>query len=456
MLNSHAPPIANRVRPMTPHPRFAQHPEHLAALRAAALRAADPAEAVRRAFQPADFAQAENIYVVGMGKAGVAMGETVAEILGDRLTIGVIAVPHLPTHQVTERLTYIEGGHPLPNGGSLVAGATAAEILKHTTERDLVIALISGGGSALMELPPVELNLEDLQSTTTALLRCGAAVHEINIVRAQLSHLKGGGLARLAYPARVLSLILSDVVGNPIEAIASGPTMPIASSRLAALEVIQQYLLQPSLSRKVWAYLNRPADIKDRRNLNARPTVLPIEQRIIGSNRLAGEAAAAQAAALGFKAQFLADDWQGEARQAGERFASLVKQTAEQLAQAATSAVPHCLIVGGETTVTIRGAGKGGRNQEVALAAALALDGQSNIVISTLATDGVDGPTDAAGAVVTGATLMRAHDLGLSAQKCLEHNNSYLFFSVLDDLVRIGPTGTNVNDLMIGLVYCET
>jgi len=429
-------------------PVIADHLQHLATLRAAALQAVEPAAAVRRALQHADFEKAERVFVVGAGKAGVAMARATEEILGDRLTEGIVAVPHLP-EVGSEKIVFIEGGHPLPTGGSLAAGAMMAELLAHTTERDLVIALISGGGSACLELPPLEITLEDLQATNTALLRCGATTHEMNVVRAQLSRLKGGGLARLAHPAKILGLILSDVVGNSLDVIASGPTYPVQSSRQTALHVIEKYLLRASLPATVIKYLHSSTNGEERRNFSTRPFGLTVENRLIASNRVAGEAAVRAAHTLGFEARLVADDWQGEARIVGERWARLTLENAHRPATAA----PLCLVVGGETTVTVRGSGKGGRNQEVALAAAMMIAGTNNVVISTFATDGVDGPTPAAGAVVTGDSLAAAHAFGLSPQKCLQNNDSHLFFTVLDDLIITGPTGTNVNDLMFGLVY---
>ena len=433
--------------------RFADHRAHLAALRAAALRAVDPASAVRRFFSPADVAGAERVFVVGAGKAGAAMARAAVEILGERLTAGVIAVPQLPA-SAAERITFIEGGHPTPTEGTLLAGRAIADLLAQATARDLVVALISGGGSALLELPVEGLALADLRITNQQLLLSGAAVHEINVVRQRLSQLKGGGLARLAYPARVLGLILSDVVGNPLDIIASGPTVPATASPQAALAVVEKYHLRSALPSAVLRRLEGVSSSATRA-ADTSSAAAAVDNRLIASNRLAGEAAAAAARELGFVAALIADDWQGEAREAGERFARLVSQKARGQGEGGRGAGgwPACLIVGGETTVTVRGAGRGGRNQEAALAAALVIDGLPDVVISTFATDGVDGPTDAAGAIVTGDTLVRARALGLDPQKHLDDNDSYSFFAALSNLVVTGPTGTNVNDLMFGLVY---
>jgi glycerate 2-kinase len=430
---------------MSAKPRFEDHALHLASLRAAALQAVDPAEAVSRTLTPEDLAEAERVFVVGAGKAGVAMARAAAQILGSRLTAGVLSVPQLPAPAI-DRLTFIEGGHPLPTAGSLAAGRALAGLLASARldPHDLVLALISGGGSALLEWPRAGLSLVDLQATNAALLKCGAAIHEINVVRQQLSEIKGGGLLRLAYPARVLGLILSDVVGNPLSLIASGPTVPTPTAVPEALAIVEKYHLASHLPTAVWQCLLPPQSQSPGASSPA------VVNRLIASNRLAGEAATARACELGFEAVWVADDWQGEARVIGRRFVELVMQASEN---SASPGRPMAFVAGGETTVTVRGQGKGGRNQEVALAAALALADRPNLVIGTLATDGVDGPTAAAGAMVTGATLKRARALGLDPQAFLDDNNAFPFFEALGDLVITGPTGTNVNDLIFGLRY---
>ena len=421
-------------------PAFNQHRLHFDALRAAALRAVDPAEAVRRCLSPADFSQAKNVFLVGAGKAGVAMTEAVLDILGDRLTAGVISVP-VPPSRSHKHIAFFAGGHPVPTQGSIAAGQAVADILNQAAEHDLVLALISGGGSALLELPQPGLSLTDLQTTTDALLKCGATINETNCIRARLSRLKGGGLARLAYPARVLDLILSDVVGNALDVVASGPTVCITSSSIEVRATIDKYRLQSLLPNSVLKCLKRQTtDEEIEKSLS-----WTVENRLVACNRMAAEAAVAAANALGFEGIFLADDWQGEARDVSVRFARLLIDNSGH--------GPKCYVAGGETTVTIRGSGKGGRNQEAALAAAIALAGRPNIALAAFATDGVDGPTDAAGAVVTGDTVSRARLLGLDPRQYLDDNNAYHFFSALGDLIMTGPTGTNVNDLLFGLVY---
>ncbi len=419
-------------------PSFAEHCSHVAALRDAALSAVDPAAAVREHFSENDFADARRVFLVGAGKAGAAMAREAASILGDRLTSGVVAVPDMPAGSL-DRVRFIRGGHPTPSEGSLAAGSSVAELLAQASDpKDLVLALISGGGSALLELPCRGLSLEDLRSTNAALLKCGATIHEINTIRPHLSQVKGGGLVRLAYPARVISLILSDVVGNPLEIIASGPTVLSNAMRQDALNIVEKYALGATLPRNV---LDRLAAKAERETYT--DNLQMVENRLIASNRQACEAAVDAARTLGFDATYIADDWQGEARSVGERFARLVLSAEGR----------KCFVVGGESTVTVRGGGIGGRNQEAALGAALSIAGQRDIVVATFATDGVDGPTDAAGAIVTGDTIPRARSLGLNPEKYLAENNSYSFFEALRDLIVTGPTGTNVNDLMFGLTY---
>lgn len=453
------------MRPLAP--LFDDHRAHLAALRAAALAAVDPAQAVRRWLTPADLHGAVKVYLVALGKAATDMVLAAAEVIGPRLTAGVAAVPRLPEMargRLLKQVSFIEGGHPEPTAGSLTAGRAVEALLSQATARDLVIVLVSGGGSAMLELPRPGLTLADLKATTAALLKSGAAIHEMNLVRTQLSQLKGGGLARLAHPARVLALILSDVVGSPLSAIASGPTVLSLPDSAAAQAVVERFGLQNKLPAAVLQAVQHGTGPL----LGDPPRV---ENRLVGSNRLAAESAVAAADKLGFEARLIGDDWQGEAKLVGRRFARQLMAAAPPAGRgrradpgtetrAATGAraaneprVPLCLVAGGESTVTVHGRGRGGRNQEAALAAALAIDGQPGLVVSTFATDGVDGPTDAAGAVATGETLPRARALGLDAEHYLNDNDSYTFFAQAGGLLITGPTGTNVNDLMFGLAY---
>jgi hydroxypyruvate reductase len=330
----------------------------------------------------------------------------------------------------------LPGGHPVPDEHSIRAGEKAMQLTQGLTEHDLLICLISGGGSALMSVPHAGITLSDLQELTSSLLACGARIDEINTLRRHLDQLKGGGLAKLASPAQVVSLILSDVVDSPLEAIASGPTAPDPSTRADALAVLEKYRLQEKIPAAILKALETvPETPKPGDGLFDR-----IQNVIVGSNLLAAQSALEQAKAEGFHPHLLGNDWQGEAREVGQNLCNILKST--------TTPRPFCLVAGGETTVTLHGRGRGGRNQELALAAVHEMAGVENVLLITLATDGEDGTTNAAGAVVNGRTLQRGLDIGLSPETFLDDNDSYSYFSALNDLLSPGTTGTNVNDLM--------
>lgn len=411
---------------------LANHPHGAAVTRilAAAINAVDPQNAVRTHLEARPLPAAKRIFVLGVGKAALPM--TRALTAKTTLAGGLVITKHA-TGPAPAGVTVMEGGHPLPNRASLEAGQAALRFVSQLTPADLLVCLISGGGSALMTSPVVEL--EELQTLTTLLLACGARVDEINTLRRALDQVKGGGLARAANGANILSLILSDVVGNPLEAIASGPTIRNPTSNADALSVLAKY----DLMEKV------PAAIRHRLE-SGLETATPdpagferVENILVGSNAIALQAALAQAQAEGFHPLSLGSEWQGEAREVAVHFCNRLKQATEKR--------PFCLVAGGETTVTLRGNGKGGRNQELALAAVSELAGQPNYMLVTLATDGEDGPTEAAGAVVTGETKQRGQQAGLNAPAALENNDAYPYFAALGDLLKPGPSGTNVNDL---------
>jgi glycerate 2-kinase len=423
-----------------------QHPfgNQISKILTASLQAVEPGQAVRRFVQleknhlhiadqnyPLD--SLNRITVLGLGKATQAMSYALLDILPPHACRGLL-IPKQSFPSPAAGFEICVGGHPVPDQNSLIAGNKAREIASNLTERDLLICLISGGGSALMTSPYPEIGLENLQSLTQELLSCGARIDEINALRRHLDRVKGGRIAESAVPARVAGLILSDVVGNPLEAIASGPTAPDPSTKTDALNILEKYGLTKKFKNNIVRFLERSVETPKPND----PTFSRVQNVLIGSNQLAAQAGLEQAQALSFHTKFLGDTWQGEARDVA---AELCLQLKENLPR------PFCLIAGGETTVTVRGNGRGGRNQELALAAAIELKELDNVMLITLATDGEDGRTDAAGAVVTGETYHRAIDLGLGPESFLANNDSYSFFESLGDLIKIGPTGTNVNDL---------
>jgi len=336
-------------------------------------------------------------------------------------------------------VTLLEAGHPLPDANSVRGAEAITEIARRAGAHDLVLCLLSGGGSALLTLPVVEMSLEDIQALTDDLLRSGATIQELNTVRKHLSQIAGGHLARLAAPAVLVTLVLSDVIGDPLDVIASGPTVPDPTTVAEAQAVLARRGVGRSLPLRETP---KPGD----------PAFARVEHVIIGSNRLAALAALERARALGYRSLLLGTYLEGEAREVGRVAAALAKGV---LAHGDPLGPPACLVWGGETTVTVRGTGRGGRNQELALGAALALDGWQGVLVMALATDGSDGPTDAAGAIATGETLARARALGLDPHAALAENDSYTFFAALDDLLRTGPTGTNVNDLLFILTAAD-
>jgi hydroxypyruvate reductase len=326
----------------------------------------------------------------------------------------------------------------VPDENSVRGAQAVVDLAREATDRDLVICLISGGGSALLTLPAPDLTLDHVQAFTDALLRSGATIDEVNTVRKHCSQIKGGQLVGLAAPATVATLVLSDVVGDPLDVIASGPTVPDSTSVAQALRVLDRYGV--AVVEEDWLRETpKPGD----------PAFERVQHIVVGSNRMAARAAVEKARRLGFSGLLLSTYVEGEAREVAKVAAALAKGVR---AHGDPCPPPACLVWGGETTVTVRGEGKGGRNQELALSTALALEGWSNMLVMALATDGTDGPTDAAGAIVTGETIARAREQGLDPRAALENNDSYTFFDRMGDLIRTGPTGTNVNDLLFILV----
>jgi glycerate 2-kinase len=421
--------------------RFATHSlndERVLRILSAALEAVDPHKAVQKNLPHLS----GRVYGLAIGKASIPMLTALAEAypLSGALAISKHASSasssdYRPPLSATRNLFPVFlGSHPIPDSRSLEAGARVLDFVSALHEEDTLVCLISGGGSALVTAPYEGITLEDMQSLTSLLLSCGARIDEINTIRRSLDRVKGGGLAR-ATKAKVISLILSDVIGNPLEAIASGPTFPNPTTNAEALAILEKYRLIDRTPITIYELLTSAS-------LLAGDGGGSVMNSIIGDNRLAAQAALAQAQHEGLTAEILTNELQGEAREVGVRLAKRLRLSAEQMTR------PFCLIAGGETTVTITGDGKGGRNQELALAAVHELRGLENVILIALATDGEDGPTDAAGAVVTGASAHRAEALGVDAAGHLSRNDAYVCFDALGDLMRTGPSGTNVNDLI--------
>jgi glycerate 2-kinase len=422
----------------------------------AAVKAAAPGEAVRRHLKiEGDSLVAgrqryrlnafEKIYVIGAGKAGAQMALAVERLLGRRIAGGLVNVRYAEPARL-RRVELNECGHPVPDSNGERGAARIAAIAEQAGADDLVICLISGGASALLPLPAPPVTLAEKQQSTKLLLNCGATIHEINCIRKHISLVKGGGLARLAYPATVLTLILSDVIGDDLDVIGSGPTVADSTTLADARAVFEKY--------GIWDKV--PVGVRERLSLGASETPKPgdrifarVQNLIVGSNRLAVNAAVQQAKALGYRTLVLATGIQGEAREVARVYAAIAK---EIRATGRPVKAPACVISGGETTVTIHGDGLGGRNQEFALAAAEDIAGIEGVVILSAGTDGADGPTDAAGAIVDGTTIARAERVGLEAGAMLGKNDSYHFFEGLGDSIKTGPTGTNVADIQVILV----
>lgn len=434
--------------------------QHALEIFQAALKAVDPVDAILRHVKLVDaglqigaqrfkFSDYDRILVTGGGKAGASMAKALEQLLGERITDGVIVVKEghgLPL----QRVRIHEAGHPVPDSRGIRGAEDVLALANAAGERDLVICLISGGGSALLVSPADGVALEDKQEVTRLLLACGADIHEINTVRKHLSRVKGGGLARAAYPATVASLILSDVIGDDLNVIASGPAVPDTSTFADARNVFKKYDIWNQAPESVRRHIRQgvAGDIADTPKAGD-----PVFQRccseLVGNNLQALTAAGQAARRRGYQSVILSSTVEGEAREVVKMFAAIAK---EVRSSANPVAPPACILCGGETTVTILGEGKGGRNQEFALASAMIIDGMENIVVLSGGTDGTDGPTDAAGAIADGNTIARARAANLDPLAALSRNDSYHFFQALDDLIMTGPTRTNVSDVYLVLV----
>jgi len=396
-----------------------------------------------------DLSRIERIIVVGMGKASARMAAALEELLGDRISTGLIVTAD--GYKVpTKKVEVVEAAHPIPDERGLAAARRIVALIDEAEAEDLVIVLISGGGSALLTLPTSGITLSELSRTNELLLRSGAKIQELNAVRKHLSQVKGGQLAQRAFPAQVLALILSDVPGDPPDAIASGPTVVDPTTFQDAERILRAYRLWEEVPPSVRARIEAGAcgDISETPKPGDQ-SFLKVQNVIVGSGSVAAAAAQAEGKRLGYRTLILTTTLEGEAREVGRVLATLAR---EEISFGRPIKPPALIIAAGETTVTVQGNGKGGRNQELALSAASGIEGLSQVAIASLGTDGRDGPTDAAGGMVDGGTVARLRGQGIDPERCLAENDSYQALSKAEDLIITGPTGTNVADLCFVVV----
>ncbi|MCP2520188.1 glycerate kinase [Candidatus Aminicenantes bacterium AC-335-A11] len=398
--------------------------------------------------QEFDLSLFKNIYVIGIGKVSSYMAKALSEILKDKITYGIVV--YLPEHEVKlKNITFLPGSHPVPDEKSLKAGEEVLKLARQLGEEDLAIILISGGGSALMVKPLEGIFLEDKKKITKLLLASGANISEINTVRKHLSKIKGGNLARAIFPGSIINLAISDVIGNSLEDIISGPTYWDSTTFYDAYSVLKKYKIWDKVPLSVQKVILKgiKGEIPETPKKNFK-IFEKTSSFIIGNNRTALESAMKKAQELGFNTEILTDSDSGEARERATYYASIFKKLIQ-------SEKPKCLLSGGELTVTVIGKGKGGRNQEFVLACLIEMSKIStnkNWLIASIGTDGTDGPTDAAGAWITPEILEKTKKLKLNPVEYLNNNDSYSFFSQVDGLIKTGPTKTNVMDIRIFLV----
>jgi glycerate 2-kinase len=434
--------------------------QDLHAIFQAALTAVDPGEAIRThvrrdgnqlhvADRTYDLRQYDAVYVIGVGKAGAAMAVAIEGLLGDHLRGGHIIVKYGHGGPVAH-VTLHEADHPIPDEAGVRATRILLDFVNGRGPRELLICLISGGGSALSPAPVEGITLAEKQEVTRLLLACGATIHEINALRKHISQIKGGQLARLASPATLVTLVLSDVVGDALDVIASGPTVPDTSTFADCVEILRKYRLLDTVPMAIRRHLDAGVSGAVPETPKPGDAVFARTQTVlIGRNMQALEAASRQATALGYHPLILSSAIEGETREVAKVHTGIAK---EVLTSGHPIAAPACLLSGGETTVTLHGQGKGGRNQEFALALALDIRDISGIAALSGGTDGTDGPTDAAGATADWTTCARAEQHGLHPREALENNDAYPFFESLGDLLITGPTQTNVMDVRIMLI----
>jgi len=421
----------------------------------AALGAVDPCKLVQMQWDFIASACSRNkcskLYVASFGKAAFAMARALAEgPVWDLITRGIVLTKYGHAQgALPGKIEVWKAGHPVPDAAGVSATGRIISMLQSADSQTLILCLISGGASALLVAPCEGVTLADKQLVTQLLLRAGADIHELNTVRKHISGIKGGKLAAIASPSPVLSLILSDVIGDPLDVIASGPTSPDESTFGDAVNVIEKYNLSDKIPAAVAKMIQDGVKQKIKETpKKGDPVFKKVENVIIGSNKTAVEAAARKAEKAGFETTILSSEIQGEARDVARKLA----QRAIELKKRKTDGQKICLISGGETTVTVRGNGSGGRNTEMALAFAEEIAGMEGITFLSAGTDGTDGPTDAAGAIIDGQTIGKAREMGLSSPAYLKNNDSYTFFKNTGELLVTGSTGTNVMDIQIILL----
>jgi glycerate-2-kinase len=396
-----------------------------------------------------DLKKFKSVYVVGGGKASGSMAETLEKLLGNYLKGGVVNVPH-GTKYKTRIVELHEANHPTPDQAGVEGTRRMLKLAEQAGRNGMVICLISGGGSSLMPLPRDDISIADKKEITNALLRSGATINEINTVRKHISDFKGGWLAKKAYPATILNLILSDVVGDPLDFIASGPTVPDSTTFKDAVGVLGKYGLWEEAPSSIRRILSNGEKGSIPETPKAGDAVFKkVFNVVIGNNRFASQKAQEYLRSRELNTLLLTATLEGEARHVGTVLASIAREVSSS---GNPVPKPAGIVAGGETTVIVTGKGRGGRNQEIPLASASKLKGLEGVVVASLSTDGIDGPTDAAGAVSDGKTIARAVEKGLIADDFLKRNDSYNFFAKLEDLVFTGPTGTNVNDVSVVVV----
>ena len=426
----------------------------------AGLQAVAPGAAIKKfcqldadiltvAGQKYDLSQFNNIFVLGAGKAGASMAKAIEDIIGDQITEGLITVKYDHLEKL-KKIKIREAGHPVPDQNGLDAAQAIYQLATSADENTLVLCLISGGGSALLPLPVVGVTLEDKQKTTRALLACGATIHEINAIRKHLSVIKGGGLAKAVYPATLITLILSDVIGDDLDSIASGPCVPDSKTFFDCQAIFKKYSITNEIPSSVLNHIESGiAGNVSETPKAGQPFFKKTQNVIVASNFNALLKAKEKADDLGYNTLLLSSMLEGETRDVAANHIAIAREI--QL-HGYPLQQPACILSGGETTVKIQGNGKGGRSQEFTLAAAIKMAGMEKVTVLCAGTDGSDGPTDAAGALADQTTLQRAQAASINPQEYLDNNDSYHFFDRLGDLYKTGPTNTNVMDLRIILV----